>query len=104
MPILPLVPANQIHPDVKHLTLGAMGPAANMEQMEHRLMSPQVVATTALTIDQYARPMPLLEIHLLIFHESISSPSLLVIARSSPAVGSTTASSMRLPKSPFRLV
>ncbi|KAL7412405.1 AAA domain-containing protein [Mrakia frigida] len=43
---------DKIHPDCQHLTLGALGPAANMEQYEHRLMSPQVVATTALTIDQ----------------------------------------------------
>lgn len=48
---LPPLPPFQIHPDVHHLTLGSMTPAENMEQMEHRIMSPQVVATTALTID-----------------------------------------------------
>lgn len=33
-------------------TLGAMGPAADMDEYERRLMRPQVIATTALTIDQ----------------------------------------------------
>ncbi|CDZ96213.1 DNA replication helicase [Phaffia rhodozyma] len=49
--ILRLGNPDKVHPDISHLTLGAQRPADNLEEFERRLMSPQVIATTALTID-----------------------------------------------------
>ncbi len=43
---------DKIHPDVAHLALERMGPATSLSQLEDRLMSPQIVATTCLSIDQ----------------------------------------------------
>ncbi|KAF9261112.1 Dna2-domain-containing protein [Marasmius fiardii PR-910] len=53
--ILRLGNVDKVHPDVKHLTLGARVPATTVEQLEHQLMTPPVIATTCLTIDQYVR-------------------------------------------------
>jgi len=45
----------QVHPDVRHLTLEAMGPSASADQLEARLMSPPVVATTCLSVNQWVK-------------------------------------------------
>lgn len=42
----------QIHPAVQHRTMAARPLAKTIEQLEHQVMSPPVVATTCLTIDQ----------------------------------------------------
>jgi hypothetical protein len=42
----------QIHPDVRHLSLDALGTVDSLSQLEDRLMAPQIVATTCLSIDQ----------------------------------------------------
>lgn len=42
----------QIHPTVQHRTMAARPLAKTIEQLEHQVMSPPVVATTCLTIDQ----------------------------------------------------
>jgi DNA replication ATP-dependent helicase Dna2 len=42
----------QVHPDVRQLTLDAMGPSASTADLEARLMSPPVVATTCLAVNQ----------------------------------------------------
>jgi len=43
----------QVHPDVRKYTLNARRTATTVEQLEAQLMSPPVVATTCLSIDQY---------------------------------------------------
>lgn len=43
----------QIHPDVLGFTVNAKGKPSSVEQLEARLLKPPVVATTALSIDQY---------------------------------------------------
>ena len=45
-------PLSQIHPDVQKYTLAARPLAKTIETLEHQLMSPPVVATTCLSIDQ----------------------------------------------------
>lgn len=45
-------PTEQIHPDVHPLTLSVQCAATSVEQLEHRVMTPPVVATTCLSIDQ----------------------------------------------------
>jgi DNA replication ATP-dependent helicase Dna2 len=47
-----LIYSQQIHPDVQHLTLDALGPADTLSELDDRLMGPQIVATTCLSIDQ----------------------------------------------------
>jgi DNA replication ATP-dependent helicase Dna2 len=44
--------APQVHPDVRHLTLEAFADPSSLPQLEDTLMSPQIVATTCLSIDQ----------------------------------------------------
>lgn len=44
--------ATQVHPDVRHLTLEAFADPSSLSQLEDTLMSPQIVATTCLSIDQ----------------------------------------------------
>jgi hypothetical protein len=44
--------APQVHPDVRHLTLEAFADPSSLSQLEDTLMSPQIVATTCLSIDQ----------------------------------------------------
>ncbi|KAJ9114076.1 hypothetical protein QFC22_005896 [Naganishia vaughanmartiniae] len=44
-------PREQIHPDVRHLSLDALGGVDSLSQLEDRLMGPQIVATTCLSID-----------------------------------------------------
>lgn len=50
--ILRLGNADKVHPDVSHLTLDACGTIASLSELEARLMEPQIVATTCLSIDQ----------------------------------------------------
>ncbi|KAJ8085344.1 DNA replication endonuclease-helicase Dna2 [Marasmius tenuissimus] len=50
--ILRMGNVDKVHPDVRHLTLSARIPATTVEQLEHQLMTPPVVATTCLSIDQ----------------------------------------------------
>lgn len=42
----------QIHPDVQKYTLAARKSATQIEHLEQQLMSPPVVATTCLSVDQ----------------------------------------------------
>lgn len=42
----------KVHRDVQHLTLEAQGPSTSIDNLEARLMTPQVVATTCLSINQ----------------------------------------------------
>ncbi|KAG7095095.1 hypothetical protein E1B28_005882 [Marasmius oreades] len=49
--ILRLGNLDKVHPDVRHLTLNGRVPATTVEQLEHQLMTPPVVATTCLSID-----------------------------------------------------
>ncbi|KAI0746475.1 Dna2-domain-containing protein [Daedaleopsis nitida] len=53
--ILRLGNPDKIHSDVQKYTLAARPLAKNIEQLEHQVMSPPVVATTALSIDQSVR-------------------------------------------------
>ena len=46
----------QVHPDVRKYTLESRKRASTVEQLEYQLMSPPVVATTCLSIDQYVFP------------------------------------------------
>jgi len=51
-----LLPADvciQVHPDVKKFTLADKKVPATLEELEHQVISPPVVATTCLSIDQY---------------------------------------------------
>lgn len=50
--ILRLGNPQKVHRDVQHLTLDAQGPSTNVENLEARLMTPRVVATTCLSINQ----------------------------------------------------
>ncbi|KAH8096830.1 Dna2-domain-containing protein [Cristinia sonorae] len=50
--ILRLGSVDKIHPEVHGFTLAARQPAASVEQLEQQIMSPAVVATTCLAIDQ----------------------------------------------------
>lgn len=50
--VLRLGNQDKVHPDVRHLTLDALGPSATPEQMAARLMEPPVVAATCLAVDQ----------------------------------------------------
>ncbi|EKM53179.1 uncharacterized protein PHACADRAFT_147492 [Phanerochaete carnosa HHB-10118-sp] len=50
--ILRLGNVDKVHPDVKELALGAREPPRTIEQLENWVISPPVVATTCLTIDQ----------------------------------------------------
>ena len=45
----------QVHPQVRKYTLAARTPAQTIEQLEGQLMTPPVVATTCLSIDQCVR-------------------------------------------------
>ncbi|KAJ9091006.1 hypothetical protein QFC19_009302 [Naganishia cerealis] len=49
--ILRLGNSDKVHPDVRHLALDALGPVDSLSQLEDRLMGPQIVATTCLSID-----------------------------------------------------
>ncbi|CAL1710756.1 unnamed protein product [Somion occarium] len=49
--ILRLGNLDKIHPDMHQFTLSSLGAATSIEQLEHRVMTPSVVATTCLTID-----------------------------------------------------
>lgn len=42
----------QVHPDARQFTLAARGTPTTVEQLEQQLMTPPVVATTCLSIDQ----------------------------------------------------
>ncbi|KIM55426.1 hypothetical protein SCLCIDRAFT_17374 [Scleroderma citrinum Foug A] len=53
--ILRLGNVDKVHPDVRKFTLSARKAATTIEQLENQLMSPPVVATTCLTIDQTVR-------------------------------------------------
>ncbi|KAF9234817.1 Dna2-domain-containing protein [Melanogaster broomeanus] len=50
--ILRLGNVDKVHPDVRRFTQAERRTATTIEQLEHQLMSPPVVATTCLTIDQ----------------------------------------------------
>jgi DNA replication ATP-dependent helicase Dna2 len=50
--ILRLGNQEKVLPQVQHLTLGAMGALHTVAELDERFMSPQVVATTALSINQ----------------------------------------------------
>lgn len=50
--ILRLGNPQKVHRDVQHLTLDAQGPSTSVDNLEARLMAPQVVATTCLSINQ----------------------------------------------------
>ncbi|KAF9804281.1 hypothetical protein IEO21_09435 [Rhodonia placenta] len=52
--ILRLGNLDKIHPDVHRFTLTRKRPATTIEQLEHQVMTPPVVATTCLSIDQCA--------------------------------------------------
>ncbi|KAL4079032.1 Dna2-domain-containing protein [Scleroderma citrinum] len=54
--ILRLGNVDKVHPDVRKLTLSARKTATTIEQLENQIMSPPVVATTCLTIDQEICP------------------------------------------------
>lgn len=56
--ILRLGNADRVHPDVSHLTLDACGTIASLSGLEARLMEPQIVATTCLSIDQCVAMSP----------------------------------------------
>ncbi|ESK91611.1 dna replication helicase dna2 [Moniliophthora roreri MCA 2997] len=49
--ILRLGNVDKVHPDVRKFTLSARRQATTVEQLEHQLTTPSVVATTALSID-----------------------------------------------------
>ncbi|EEB95383.1 hypothetical protein MPER_05657, partial [Moniliophthora perniciosa FA553] len=49
--ILRLGNVDKVHPDVRRFTLSARRQATTVEQLEHQLMTPPVVATTALSVD-----------------------------------------------------
>lgn len=42
----------QVHPEIHQYTLAARKTAYTIEQLENQVMTPPVVATTCLTIDQ----------------------------------------------------
>lgn len=44
--------AHQIHPEVVEYTLSARTTATTIEQLEHQVMTPPVVAGTCLSTDQ----------------------------------------------------
>ncbi|KAI6145369.1 Dna2-domain-containing protein [Pisolithus tinctorius] len=50
--ILRLGNPDKVHPDTREFTLSARKTATTIEQLENQIMSPPVVATTCLTIDQ----------------------------------------------------
>ncbi|KAK7049300.1 DNA replication endonuclease-helicase Dna2 [Paramarasmius palmivorus] len=50
--ILRLGNVDKVHPDVRKLTLHGRRQATTVEQLEHQLMTPPVVATTCLTLDE----------------------------------------------------
>ncbi|KZO94575.1 Dna2-domain-containing protein [Calocera viscosa TUFC12733] len=49
--VLRLGNTDKVHPDVKKYTLGARPQATTVQQLEHQLLLPPVVATTCLSID-----------------------------------------------------
>ncbi|KAA1477837.1 Dna2-domain-containing protein [Dentipellis sp. KUC8613] len=49
--ILRLGNVDKVHPDIRHLTLAARREPQTVEELERQLMTPPVVATTALSID-----------------------------------------------------
>ncbi|EIW80184.1 Dna2-domain-containing protein [Coniophora puteana RWD-64-598 SS2] len=49
--ILRLGNVDKVHPDIRHFTLADRRIPTTIEQLEHQIMSPPVVATTCLTID-----------------------------------------------------
>ncbi|KZT52355.1 hypothetical protein CALCODRAFT_441693 [Calocera cornea HHB12733] len=49
--VLRLGNADKVHPDAKKYTLGARPQATTVQQLEHQLLTPPVVATTCLSID-----------------------------------------------------
>ncbi|KAF9448170.1 Dna2-domain-containing protein [Macrolepiota fuliginosa MF-IS2] len=53
--ILRLGNLDKIHPDVQEFTLAKRKQAVTVEQLEAQLMSPPVVATTCLSVDQFVR-------------------------------------------------
>ncbi|KAJ3750860.1 DNA replication factor Dna2-domain-containing protein [Lentinula detonsa] len=53
--ILRLGNIDKVHPDVRQFTLNDRRRATTVEQLEYQLMSPPVVATTCLSIDENAR-------------------------------------------------
>ncbi|KAI6101441.1 Dna2-domain-containing protein [Pisolithus croceorrhizus] len=53
--ILRLGNPDKVHPDARKFTLSARKTATTIEQLENQIMSPPVVATTCLTIDQFVR-------------------------------------------------
>ena len=55
----------QIHPAVQRYTLAARPLAKTIEQLEHQVMSPPVVATTCLSVDQYVIGHPRFPLHYL---------------------------------------
>lgn len=52
VPMLRLGNSDKVHPDVAHLTLDSMEPATSLSELDARLLKPQIVATTCLSIDQ----------------------------------------------------
>ncbi|KIJ56350.1 hypothetical protein M422DRAFT_23635 [Sphaerobolus stellatus SS14] len=50
-PILRLGSLEKIHPDVQKFTLAAQDNPTTIEQLEHQIFGPQVVATTCLSVD-----------------------------------------------------
>ncbi|KDQ55464.1 hypothetical protein JAAARDRAFT_133813 [Jaapia argillacea MUCL 33604] len=49
--ILRLGNVDKVHPDVRRFTLEARKPATTIQQLEHQIMTPPIVATTCLSID-----------------------------------------------------
>ncbi|KAJ7672725.1 DNA replication factor Dna2-domain-containing protein [Mycena rosella] len=43
---------DKVHPEIQQFTLGARRTPTTVEQLEHQIMSPPVVATTCLSVDQ----------------------------------------------------
>lgn len=52
--VLRLGNIDKVHPSVRKFTLKARRVASNIEQLEQQLMTPPVIATTCLSLDQYA--------------------------------------------------
>jgi DNA replication ATP-dependent helicase Dna2 len=88
----------QVHPDVRKYTLNARRTATTVEQLEAQLMSPPVVATTCLSIDQCVT----LLLNVGFIYSDINRNPLLALF--SPAGISTIVSWMKPPKSPYRHV
>ncbi|KAI0262628.1 Dna2-domain-containing protein [Gloeopeniophorella convolvens] len=53
--ILRLGNVDKVHPDIRQFHLSSRRKATTIEELERQLMTPPVVATTALSIDQYVR-------------------------------------------------